>query len=83
MSTADRSGYNLSAYALAILVHIYNSLIIWDAYRSFRIFKICKTIVDVRICNEQLKTCGPFIFDQTVLHLVTIVLQILNMRKDM
>src|ERR1700733_10765035 len=25
--TVDRSGYNLSAYALAILVHIYNSLI--------------------------------------------------------
>ena len=25
--TADRGGYNLSAYALAILVHIYNSLI--------------------------------------------------------
>jgi hypothetical protein len=24
---ADRGGYNLSAYALAILVHIYNSLI--------------------------------------------------------
>src|ERR1700733_882983 len=26
-STADRGGYNLSTYALAILVHIYNSLI--------------------------------------------------------
>jgi hypothetical protein len=25
--TADRGGYNLSAYVLAILVHIYNSLI--------------------------------------------------------
>jgi hypothetical protein len=25
--TADRGGYNLSTYALAILVHIYNSLI--------------------------------------------------------
>jgi hypothetical protein len=27
MSTADHSGYNLFAYALAILLHIYNSLI--------------------------------------------------------
>jgi hypothetical protein len=26
-TTADRGGYDLSAYALAILVHIYNSLI--------------------------------------------------------
>jgi phenolic acid decarboxylase len=29
----------------------------------------CKTIVDVRIYNGQLKICGPFIFNQTV-HLV-------------
>jgi hypothetical protein len=27
LSTADHSGYKLSAYALAILLHIYNSLI--------------------------------------------------------
>ena len=27
MFTADHGGYNLSTYALAILVHIYNSLI--------------------------------------------------------
>jgi hypothetical protein len=26
-ATADRSGYNLSAYVLSIHVHIYNSLI--------------------------------------------------------
>jgi hypothetical protein len=43
----------------------------WDAYISFCIFKICKTIVDVHICNGQLKICA-FIFDWTVLHLVIV-----------
>ena len=58
----------------SILVHIYNSLINMGciSYISFPIFKICKTIVDVRICNGQLKICGPFIFNWMVLHLVTI-----------
>src|ERR1700683_4680537 len=43
-----------------------------DAYISFCIFKVCKTIVDVCICNGQLKICGPFIFNRTVLHLVIV-----------
>ena len=38
---------------------------------SFHIFKVSKTIVNVCICNGQLKICRPFIFDRTVLHLVT------------
>jgi len=46
--------------------------IIWDAYISFRIFKVCKTIIVVHICNGQLKICGPFIFNRTVLHLVIV-----------
>jgi len=29
-------------------------------------------MVDVRICNGQLKICGPFIFDRMVLHLVIV-----------
>jgi hypothetical protein len=38
--------------------------IIWDAYITFRIFQVCKTIIVVHICNGQLKICGPFICEQ-------------------
>src|SRR5882762_7761146 len=106
---ADHSGFKFIAYVLTILWHIYSSLINMRCL-SFQIFKVCKTIVNVHICNGQLKIYGPFIFDRTVLHLVTItkwstirsnmtgphifnfplhmltvtiVLQTLNMRKDM
>ena len=89
--TADYGGFKFIAYVLTILWHIYNSLINMRCYISFCIFKVCKTIVVVCICNGQLKICGPFIFDRTVLHLeivfhmrtTTIVLQTLNMQKDM
>ena len=36
------------------------------------IFIVCKTIVDVHICNGQLKICRPFIFNCMVFHLVVI-----------
>src|SRR5882757_9148042 len=56
-------------YALVILLHIYHSLI--DMI-CLNIFEVCKRIVDVRISNGQLKICGAFIFDRTVLHLVIV-----------
>ena len=64
-SMADHSGFKFIAYVLTILWHIYSSLINMRCL-SFQIFKVCKTIVDVHICNGQLKIYGPFIFNWTV-----------------
>src|SRR5882762_1709208 len=72
---ADHGGFKFIAYVLTILWHIHSSLI---NMRCLHIFKVCKTIIVVRICNGQLKICGPFIFDRMVLHLETII----NMPKD-
>src|ERR1700676_3198385 len=104
---SDMADLTFITYILTIPWHIYSSLI---NMRCLHIFKFCKTIVVVHICNGQLKICGPFIFDRKVLHLVIvskwstvqsnmkgphifncplhmrttiIVLQTLNMRKDM
>ena len=40
--------------------------------RCSHILPHIKTIVDVRICNGQLKICGPFISNRMVLHLVIV-----------
>jgi hypothetical protein len=40
---------------------------------TYSIFKVCKTIVGVYICNGQLNIFGPFIFNQTVSHLVIVI----------
>src|SRR5882762_1305689 len=56
---ADHGGFKFIAYVLTILWHIHSSLI---NMRCLHIFKVCKTIIVVHICNGQLKICGPFIF---------------------
>jgi hypothetical protein len=52
-------------YTLAILLHIYSSLI---NMRCLHILEVCKAIVDACIFNGQLKICRPIVFkiDQPV-----------------